>query len=178
MPAELSTLLPAFRIRVEDLVLACRQRGVEMRPYMAMRDPLEQAQLWRQSRTREEIERRISELRSGGAPFLARCLEAAGTRNGAHVTHSIPGLSWHQWGEAVDSFWVVDGRAEWSTVRKVDGVNGYQVYAEEAAKLGLDAGGRWRRFKDWPHVQLRPSSSPLGVLSLTEIDEEMRRRFA
>ncbi len=178
MPADLSALLPAFRIRVEDLVAACLQRGVEMRPYMALRDPREQARLWRQSRAREEIERRIGELRLGGAAFLAHCLESAGGQNGAHVTSAIPGLSWHQWGEAVDSFWVVGGRAEWSTTRKIAGVNGYQVYAEEASKLGLDAGGLWRRFKDWPHVQLRPSASPLGAMNLTEIDAEMRRRFA
>ena len=178
MAADLSVLLPAFRIRVEDLVSACLTRGVAMRPYMGMRDPMEQARLWRQSRAREEIELKISELRSGGAPFLARCIEAAGDQNGARVTNAIPGLSWHQWGEAVDSFWLVDGRAEWSTTRKVGGLNGYQVYAEEASKLGLDAGGLWRRFKDWPHVQLRPSPSPLGALSLIEIDAEMSRRFA
>ena len=178
MPADLSALLPTFRIRVEDLVSACLARGVEMRPYMATRDPLEQARLWRQSRTREEIDRKVEELHGAGAPFLARCIDAAGTRNGAHVTNSVPGLSWHQWGEAIDSFWVVDGRAEWSTTKKVGGINGYQVYAEEASKLGLDAGGLWRRFKDWPHVQLRPSASPLGAMSLPEIDAEMSRRFA
>ena len=178
MPADLSPLLPAFRIRVEDLVSACHERGIEMRPYIGMRDVLEQARLWRQSRAREEIERKVSELRSNGAPFLARCIEVAGDQNGPHVTNSIPGFSWHQWGEAVDSFWVVDGRAEWSTTKKIDGLNGYQVYAEEASKLGIDAGGLWRRFKQWPHVQLRPSPSPLGAMTLVEIDAEMSRRFA
>jgi peptidoglycan LD-endopeptidase CwlK len=177
MPADLGTLLPAFRIRVEDLISACRQRGIEMRPYMAQRDPFEQAMLWRQSRAREEIGRKVEELRGGGAGFLAHCLEATGTQNGPQVTNAIPGLSWHQWGEAVDSFWVVDGRAEWSTTRLVRALNGYQVYAEEASKLGLDAGGLWRRFKDWPHVQLRPSPSPLGAMTLVEIDTEMSRRF-
>jgi peptidoglycan LD-endopeptidase CwlK len=175
--ADLSALLPAFRIRVEDLVSACRRRGVEMRPYMALRDPFEQARLWRQSRAREEIEVKIAELRSGGAPFLAHCIETAGDRNGPKVTHAIPGLSWHQWGEAIDSFWFVGGQAEWSTTKQLGALNGYQVYAEEASKLGLDAGGLWRRFKDWPHVQLRPSPSPLGSMTLAEIDAEMSRRF-
>ena len=178
MHVDLGALLPAFRIGVEDLVSACRQRGIEMRPYMAMRDPVEQARLWRQSRAWEQIERKIAELRSGGAPFLAHCLEVAGAHSGVHVTNSVPGLSWHQWGEAIDSFWVIDGRAEWSTTRKIGGVNGYRVYAEEAIKLGLDAGGMWRRFKDWPHVQLRPSGSPLGPMQLPDIDAEMSRRFA
>jgi hypothetical protein len=177
MAADLGALLPAFRIRVEDLVSACRLRGIEMRPYMGVRDPMEQARLWRQSRAREEIELKITELRQSGASYLARCLELAGDQNGPHVTNSIPGLSWHQWGEAVDSFWVVDGRAEWSTTKKVDGLNGYQVYAEEASKLGIDAGGLWTRFKDWPHVQLRPCPSPLGAMNLIEIDAEMSRRF-
>ena len=112
-----------------------------------------------------------------GAPFLAHCLELAGPQNGKLATRAIPGLSWHQWGEAIDSFWVVDGAAEWSTTKQIDGQNGYRVYAEEASKLGLDAGGLWRRFKDWPHVQLRSEPSPLGAMTLVQIDAEMSRRF-
>lgn len=93
------------------------------------------------------------------------------------MTNAPPGYSWHQWGEAVDSFWVVGGTAEWSSAKKIEGVNGYQVYAEEASNLGLDAGGLWKSLKDWPHVQLRPAGSPAKALSLAEINGEMKKRF-
>ena len=99
------------------------------------------------------------------------------SQSGRHVTDAIPGLSWHQWGEAFDSFWVVDGEAEWSTTREINGLNGYRVYAVEAERLGLTAGGHWTNFKDWPHVQLRSASSPKSVFTIQEIDREMRERF-
>jgi peptidoglycan L-alanyl-D-glutamate endopeptidase CwlK len=56
-------------------------------------------------------------------------------------------------------------------------VNGYRVYAEEAATLGLDAGGLWSSLKDWPYVQFRPVSNPGKVFRLLQSNEEMQRRF-
>jgi hypothetical protein len=171
-------LIAGLRNTAEQLLVNCKARGYEMRPYFTLRTPEEQAKLWRQSRTGQEIEARIQDLEAKGAPYLARVIREAGPQNGAKVTNAIPGLSWHQWGEAMDCFWLVDGGAEWSTRRKIDGHNGYAIYAEEAERLGLTAGGHWQSFKDWPHVQLRADSNPGKQFSLAEIDAEMMRRFA
>lgn len=178
MAIALDSLEPGFRTRVRELLERCRVRGVEMRPYAGLRDTFEQARLWRQSRSIEEINEKIRTLREHGAPFLAMCIESVGSQHGDHVTNTPPGLSWHQWGEALDCFWVVDGRAEWSTRRRIDGVNGYSIYAEEAEKIGLTAGGRWIRFKDWPHVQARSDGSVESAIPIRTIDAEMRRRFS
>ncbi len=177
MAANLNDLVPEFRKKIERLLTNCSKRDVEMRPYFTLRTPFEQAKLWRQSRSREQIQAKITELKAAGADFLAYCIESVGPQNGPPVTNAPPGYSWHQWGEAVDSFWVVGGTAEWSSAKKIEGVNGYQVYAEEASNLGLDAGGLWKSLKDWPHVQLRPAGSPAKVLSLVEINSEMKKRF-
>lgn len=177
MAADLSTLGPAFRSSVQALLEKCLARGVEMRPYFTMRSPFEQAKLWRQSRTGEEIMSRMAELRKAGAHFLVHCLESVGPQAGRHVTNALPGFSWHQWGEAVDCFWAVAGHAEWSTQKKVDGHNGYRLYAEQAAKLRLTAGGLWTSLKDWPHVQMRPEDSPAQIMSVEEIDAAMKARF-
>ncbi len=174
---DLSTLIPEFRSEVQELLNNCRARGIEMRPSATLRDPFEQARLWRQSRSRKEIERKIAQLREAGAPFLAHCLERVGPQSGRPVTGAIPGLSWHQWGEALDCFWLVNGEAEWDSNRLVSGVNGYRVYAEEARRLGLTAGGLWQSLKDWPHVQARVADSPQNVLSLVEINAAMESRF-
>ena len=48
---------------------------------------------------------------------------------------------------------------------------------EEAVKLGLTAGGLFKKLKDFPNVQLRPQGSPTGVFTLLEIDAEMKKRF-
>jgi hypothetical protein len=178
MAVSLDGLDEVFREKINGLLRDLIGIGVEMRPCAAVRSPKEQARLWRQSRSREEVEAAILRLQNAGAPFLADILDNVGPQHGAHVTNALPGLSWHQWGESVDCFWAVNGAAEWSASKIIDGVNGYQVYAARASSMGLDAGGLWRGLKDWPHVQLRKAGSPvLAGLSLSDIDAEMKLRF-
>lgn len=174
---DVNLLVEDFRPKVIALLERCTARGATMRPYFTLRSPFEQAKLWRQSRSKQEIEARIAELESKSALFLADCIRRVGPQLGDPVTNAIPGLSWHQWGEAVDCFWLVAGKAEWSSRKKINGLNGYQVYAEEAEAAGLTAGGHWSSIKDWPHVQLRSASSPLESMSLIDIDKEMKQRF-
>ena len=59
MAADLDKLDPKLKDRVLKLVVRCRDKGVEMRPSNGLRDPFEQGRLWRQSRSREEIEEEI-----------------------------------------------------------------------------------------------------------------------
>jgi len=177
MAANLDLLVPELREGGRRLIARCAARGVQMRPNVGLRDPFEQARLWRQSRSIEQITAKLGELRAQRADFLAHCIESVGPQHGRPVTNAIPGYSWHQWGEAFDCFWLLNGQAEWSTTKLVGGLNGYKVYAEEAQELGLTAGGHWPSFKDWPHVQLRPESSPGTTLSVVEIDAAMQAAF-
>jgi peptidoglycan L-alanyl-D-glutamate endopeptidase CwlK len=160
-----------------DIVLArCRKHGVLMVPFEGLRDPWRQAGLWRRSRTTPFIDEHVAELRDAGAPFLASCIQDVGPHSGTRVTDAIPGLSWHQWGQAVDCYWSVDGRAVWDEDELHGGVNGYRVYAEEAQAEGLIAGGAWS-MGDWPHVQLPFSANPGRLYGLDEIDAAMQERF-
>ena len=177
MAADLNQLAPELRAFIENIFAKCRARGIVMRPYFTLRSPLEQAKLWRQSRSIEEINKTIDYFKRSGAPFLANCIQRVGPQHGDPVTSAAPGFSWHQWGEAVDCFWVVDEQAEWSALKKIAGQNGYQIYAEEAKRLSLTPGGYWNRLKDWPHVQLRPDSDPGKSMSLVEIDAGMKAKF-
>lgn len=177
MATDLNQLTPEFRLKAGQLLQVCGEAGLPMRPFFTLRSPFEQARLWRQSRSREQIEAQLVTLRAKRAPFLAHCIESVGPQHGDPVTNALPGLSWHQWGEAVDCFWLLDGKAEWSATRKLAGNNGYQAYAAAARDLGLTPGGLWPRLKDWPHVQWRAEGSPLKQYGWTEIDAEMERRF-
>ena len=182
MSRDMSLLNPEFRASVEEVLGACRALGIEMRPYETLRDPWTQARFWRQSRSIEEIESAIRNLEQKGAPFLAQVIRSVGPQFGDRVTDALPGTSWHQWGEALDCFWLLDEKAEWSTLKKVrlaDGreMNGYRLYGEEAVKRGLTSGGLWPQLKDWVHLQQR-SGSVLNRFSWPEIDREMRQRFA
>jgi hypothetical protein len=178
MPVDLNKLTPEFSAKVSQLLEYCKNKeGIEMHPNEGLRDPFKQASYWRQSRPTSEIVAKIDELKAQGANFLARCIDSVGPQQGPPITNAIPGLSWHQWGEALDCFWLIDGHAEWSTTRLVNGKNGFHVYANLASGTGLVAGGLWPTLKDWPHVQLNAASSPLDKYTLQEIDEVMRNRF-
>ncbi len=177
MSRDLNDLVPAFKEQVEQLIIICDNAGYTMRPFFTLRTPFEQAKLWRQSRSGEEVLIKIDEYKNDGADFLAYCIESVGLQNGRHVTNAPPGLSWHQWGEAVDCYWLVNGQAEWSDRKNINGSNGYREYAEKARSKGLKAGGFWSSFKDWPHIQLRSDSGPKRVYSLQHINDEMELRF-
>ena len=168
---------PEFAELYRSALMGCRNRGVDMMVFCTIRHPIEQAKLWRQSRSRTQIEALADRYRTGGAGFLLECLEAAGPQNGRHVTNAPPGLSWHQFALAADSAWRVDGMLVWDPDLLVEGQNGYRVYHEELEKVGLtwvSLGGS----RDWPHGQLPAESNPGKKYSLAQIDELMRERFS
>src|SRR3569623_1734883 len=99
----LSKVDEEFAASLRQLMDAAQGEGFELVPASGMRDPWTQARLWRQSRGRDEVEAKIAKLRRDGAPYLAEILEEVGPqRTGSWRTNSIPGLSWHQLGKAVD----------------------------------------------------------------------------
>ena len=150
----------------------CRARDVVVVPYFTLRDPWEQARLWRRSRSGARVAQECNRLQNLGMPWCAGVLEEVGPQpSGPWVTNAVPGMSWHQWGEAID-YYVAneDGSANW------DGLShGYFVLGEEAARLGAQSGLFWSR-RDAPHVQLR-RARVREIHSFLEIDRRMRARF-
>ena len=68
--------------------------------YCTYRSPDEQACLYRQSRTRGEINAKIESLRGRSMTNLADSIERVGSQAGVvgnHVTMAGPGESWHQY---------------------------------------------------------------------------------
>jgi hypothetical protein len=160
-------LEPGFRTDVDRLLAALRDQGYEFRISTTLRTPWQQSRLWRQSRTRATISDRVVMLRSAGAEYLAHVLESVGPQSGKPVTNALPGMSWHQWGLAVDAYLVVDRVAVWDAAHP-----GYIALAITAESLGLTSGRSWG---DAPHVQARmgePRDMPLR-----EVDAEMAERF-
>lgn len=177
MSKSLSDLVPEFAPKAKELLQRCDDLHIVMRITETLRTPFTQAKYWRQSRTKAVVQARIQKLRVDGAPFLAHCLEVVGPQNGDPVTNALPGLSWHQWGEAIDCVWVANGKETYSLKLTVGGLNGFHVYAEQAQKLGLTAGAFFHSIKDFPHVQLHSDANPLSRHSLQEIDAVMKERF-
>lgn len=167
MSRDLSLLQPSFRVKVEEVLADCRDlHGLEMWPFFTARSPVDQARLWRQSRSSEVIKNAIAMLERNKAPFLANCLASVGPQSGRWATNALPGQSWHQYGLAVDCFALVDGEAVWNS-------NGlYRTYADVARSHGLTAGFYFGT-SDGVHIQEPRTSAP--DMTWAEIDAEMQR---
>lgn len=183
MASELSFLIPEFRSKVKALIAACKERNVRMDPYSTLVSPMEQASLWRQGRSAAEIELKILALDHAKAHFLAGCLRAGKAFETNRITNSLPGHSWNNWAEAANCVWIDStNKLVWSP-DKLDGPqeqNGYRIYAEEAAKLGLTSASKFdtANLTNWTTVQNRDVESPEDAYTIEEIDAEMQKRYS
>ena len=75
------------------------------------------------------------------------------TRPGEIVTHARGGESNHNYGLAVDLCPFTNGRPDWYAP-----VSAWAAIGVAAERRGLEWGGRWKKFIDKPHVQLRAMS--------------------
>jgi peptidoglycan L-alanyl-D-glutamate endopeptidase CwlK len=160
MSRDLELLTPEFGEKVQRLLSACKEDGYTLVPFYTVRDVWCQARMWRQSRSWTEIKRAITDLKAAEAHWIAEVLEGVGPQYGRWATNALPGLSWHQYGVAVDCFVLENKRAIWK-----DNHPGYITYAREAIKLNLGCGYYWSR-PDPVHVQQWAAYTP--VLSTTD----------
>jgi len=133
---DLSAIYPPLRAKVVQLAENCRKRGVEYWAISGYRSPEEQAKLYFQGRTLP----------------------------GPKVTNAKPFTSYHNYGLAVD--FVMDTDIKRDGLQPNWDIKSYAVLAEEAKKLGLEAGYYWTQFKDAPHIQLPLSTSKIKLLEL------------
>ncbi len=171
---DMSLLVPEMEDKVRALVEACAGRNLRIVPFYTLRGPAVQGKLWCQSRSSAEIEARKSMLAAAGAPTMASLIDPAMAYKGRWATNCLPGLSWHQWGEAADCMIEVGGVAVWFSGLYTS------VYADEANKAGLTAGALWAVSRDQVHVQLRSAPSPLtvgGGSTWAEIEAKMLEKF-
>tara|TARA_R110000803_G_scaffold28011_13_gene65168 strand:- start:468 stop:1010 length:543 start_codon:yes stop_codon:yes gene_type:complete len=170
MSRSLDDLIPSFLSPVQDALSRCESEGHELRVFYTRRDVWEQARLWRQSRTGGEIRSAIRKLEQSGAGWLAEVVHDVGPQYGRWATNALPGLSWHQHGEAVDAFVSVRGRAVWAS-----GHPGYRAWAEAAKAAGLVSGYFWDK-RDAVHVQAR-RDRVRNLYSWQELDQLMQAEF-
>jgi peptidoglycan LD-endopeptidase CwlK len=128
-----SLIYPPLREKMFDLAAACRARGADYFAISGYRSPEEQAKLYFQGRTTP----------------------------GKIVTNAKPGFSAHQYGIAVD--WCRDADLDRRGLQPDWSLAAYEILAEEAERLGLEAALRWKRFREGPHVQLPLTSRNLSV---------------
>lgn len=133
-------IYPPFAKKCFDLAAACRARGVDYYATSGFRSPEEQLRLWQLGRS------------PAGAVVEPRKV----------VTKLRFGL--HNCGLAVD--WTRDGDLTEAGLQPSWKAPDYRVLAEEAVKLGLEAGFFWKIFVDAPHTQLPIGSKNITITTL------------
>ena len=133
MPADLiridlDPLYPEFMDALLELLARCRARGSDYFLTGGFRTPEEQLELWKRGRNKAGAVVKPSEVVTR-VKFSAHCVGIA-----ADLTKDAKPMT-----KGLQPTW---NRAD------------YEVLAEEAEKLNLEAGHRWRNFPDSPHVQL------------------------
>lgn len=73
------------------------------------------------------------------------------TKPGNKVTKAKPGWSWHNWRLAFDVVPLRNGKPVWST--KGEDMKLWLKVGALGKQVGLEWGGDWENFKDYPHFQ-------------------------
>lgn len=168
MSADLRTLIDSFRLPFLRTLSRMEKEGYVLKITYTLRTPLEQAKLWRQGRPRSVINARTSDLEALGCDYLAQCLKDAGPQSGKKVTNALPGLSWHQYGEAAD---VLAYDTTGTLIKNGDNI-AYQILEDMARKEGLTTGRSWG---DAGHIQASQLGKP--QYDLPTINDLMKNKF-
>ncbi|SEU26518.1 M15 family metallopeptidase [Paenibacillus sp. NFR01] len=138
-------LHPVLSAAVRRLIDRCFAKGVPILITQGMRTAAEQDKLYAQGRTQTELDAAgVSKVKA--RPDLPK------------VTNARSGYSYHNYGLAVDfALLLPDGTGvSWDMKRDGDGdrtVDWTEV-VQEAKALGMEWGGDWSSFKDYPHLQM------------------------
>ena len=123
--------------------------------YQTAREAWEQALVYAQGRTADEIASGVARLRGLNLMREADLLAKQTPRPGRRATKALPGLSFHQshwlegkWGAlAIDFVPTIGGKPLWGAEEM------YEEAGQIAEAVGLTWSGRWVSFKETCHCQ-------------------------
>jgi len=163
---DLNDLVPEMNKKSKLVIDDCKNYNVDILITCTLRTLEEQAKLYRQSRSTNEINNKIQKFREKNFGYLADILKNVGPSSGPHVTNAAPGESWHNYAEAWDAVPIIHGKAAWDTnLYNVE----WEIYGSVCEKYKLNWAGNWVSFKEMPHVQLREGGNPLKFFNANEI---------
>jgi peptidoglycan L-alanyl-D-glutamate endopeptidase CwlK len=171
---KIEDLVPELQEKAFKVIEECKKQGVDLLIYCTFRSFEEQAFLYKKTRSEEEVRIRYPYLKSLNLDFIIEILEKVKvpfvTIASRHVTYALPGQSWHNYGKAFDAVPIYNGKPLWRT-NNVE----WQIYGKIATKNSLEWGGNWKRFCEYPHVQLPAKYNPYRILPKEVILEYARK---
>lgn len=159
----LEDLVPEAHEMAKRHILLCAEAGIELLIYCTLRDTHEQARLYRQSRTKEQVQAKMDQFKARGFPVLARILKEVGPqKSGPKVTGAGPGESFHQYSRAYDCVPVLNGKPVWSAAGESGKL--WAKVGQLGKKCGLEWAGDWTSFREFPHFQLTAGDTVLDLM--------------
>ena len=164
---KLEDLVPELQEKARLVQQACEEAaGFDLLIYCTLRPLEEQARLWRQSRSRQDIDLKQQKMRSLGYDLLADIIESVGPQYGGHVTNAAPGESWHNFGEAFDAVPLLGGKPAWNYLKAK---TYWDAYGEAVRQTGLSWAGDWTSLREYPHAQLGQGGNPLKTMTPDQV---------
>ena len=137
-------LHPVTQEKVQEFLHLAKQKGIEVLIYCTYRSHEEQEILYLQGRlkqfgiTLEQLNQKRKEL--GLYPLSEKEANRI-------VTNARAWQSYHQYGVAFDCVPLSGGKPDWSNTEA------YRALGEIGKQVGLEWGGTWKRFQEFPHFQ-------------------------
>ena len=102
----------------------------------------------------------LDDCREAGIDVLVYCTlrdfkeqdalyEQGRTTPGSIVTYARGGQSAHNYGLALDFVPLIQGKPQWKAGNPL-----YVSAVALASARGLESASKWRKFKEWPHIEL------------------------
>jgi peptidoglycan L-alanyl-D-glutamate endopeptidase CwlK len=154
---DLNDLQPEVRRKAERFLSLSAAAHLDILIYCTLREPREQAILFRQGRELQDIEARAEQLAHDyQRPDLAALLIEVGPQSETRiVTWSGPGQSLHNYGLAFDGVPLHHGKPVWGG-KTVEDRELWTHYGDLGESVGLQWAGRWPRGRtEFPHLQDR-----------------------
>lgn len=150
---DLSSLGKRFRRKAESVLAMADAMDFGLMICCTVRTFEQQARLYRQGRRIDVIHQKAHQLcEDYHRPDLATILMDVGPQYGPIVTNAAPGESLHNYGMAFDAVPMVHGKPVWNADET--SITHWNTYGELVRSAGLEWGGDWRTFKDYPHAQM------------------------
>lgn len=159
----LEDLDPVFRERLIKVFEEAINHGFKVDPHLGALSIKDQALKWRQSRSDLEIDKALTFFKENDCNFIWNVMRFANAKFGPPVTDCLPGLSWHNWREAIkyDIYNRKTGQVD------NDNAEFLEVLKKSMKKHKLHFGVEPRQ------IQLSVYKDPREIYSLQEIDNKM-----
>lgn len=136
--SKIDTLHPELKKMCEKFLMECKKKGINVSIYSTFRTKQEQNALYLQGRAPLDFVNR-ERLKAGLNPITEK----------ENKIVTLVKDSPHCYGLAFDFVPILDGKAVWNNDKL------WEECGKIAEELGLEWGGRWVKFPDKPHVQIK-----------------------